>query len=310
MTAASTDLPGPQPSPPPGPREPSESLRMAAPDGASLYGELFAADGPASALVVHGYAEHCGRYREVANVLASLGLTTLTFDLRGHGRSDGARGHVRAFDDYLGDVETALAELERRAGAAGRRVLLVCHSNGGLASLRLLADPWRCPTTIRAAIISSPFLALKLRVPLVKRVAARALGAVMPSLTMPAGLDIELLTSDPGKLAERRVDTLCHDVASARWFTGAAEAQAWVAEFAPRIALPTQWLVAGGDELCDAGQAQRVAATVPGAELHVLPGMHHEVFNERDRGHVFDLAREFARRTMLDGAPPRATPGG
>lgn len=288
-----------EPMTPPGPREPTAPARFAASGGPALYGEYFAADGPAAALVVHGYAEHCGRYREVANVLTGLGLSTLTFDLRGHGRSEGQRGHVRTFDDYLDDIEAALGELERRAGAAARRVLLVAHSNGSLASLRLLADPWRVPPAIKSAVLSSPFLGLKARVPFAKRFAARALARVLPTLSMPLVLPIEILTHDAGKLGERRVDTLCHDVASASWFTGALHTQEWVETFAHRIAMPTAWLVAGGDELCEAAASMRIAASVPRAELHVLDGMHHEVFNEVERGRAYALAADFARRTVL-----------
>jgi lysophospholipase len=284
---------------PPGPREPTSTIRFTSGNGMTLYGELFVADGPAAALVVHGYAEHCGRYRELASVLTSLGLTTFTFDLRGHGRSEGQRGHVREFDDYLVDIEAALAELRRRAGAAADRVLLVSHSNGALASLRLLADPWRCPSAIRAAVISSPLLALKLKVPFVKRLAARSLGQLLPSLSMPLDLDIGLLTHDQGKLGDRRVDTLCNDVASARWFNGMLRTQEWVATFAHRIAVPTLWLIAAGDLLCDAAAASEVAGDVPAAEVHLLADMLHEVFNEIERGHAFALAAGFARRTVL-----------
>ena len=99
----------------PGPAEPTETLRFSS-GGLNLYGEYFAASSPrGAALIVHGYAEHCGRYREVANVLQASGLATLSFDLRGHGRSDGQRGHVNRYLQYLDDVDAACAELEQRA---------------------------------------------------------------------------------------------------------------------------------------------------------------------------------------------------
>ena len=56
-----------EPIAPPGAREPSDTFRFSSGDGTQLYGEYFAASGPSAALVVHGYAEHCGRYREVAS---------------------------------------------------------------------------------------------------------------------------------------------------------------------------------------------------------------------------------------------------
>ena len=191
---------------------------MSSRDGIALHGEWFAHRSPrAGALIVHGYAEHCGRYRETANALTMAGLSVLSFDLRGHGRSAGPRGLVRAFTDYLDDIDTAVAELEDRVGSAP--LFMLAHSNGALAALRLLADPWRAPKRVQAAVLCSPFLRLRAQVSRAKQLLSRIGGRVLPSLTMPSGLKPEWLTHDPDKLNERRHDTLCHDVASARWFT-------------------------------------------------------------------------------------------
>lgn len=280
------------PAPLPGPIDPSASFRFPSVDGVSLYGELYEHPSPRGvALILHGYAEHCGRYREVAHALRQAGFATLAFDMRGHGRAAGARGHALRFDEYLGDVEAALAELDRRV-AGELPIALVCHSHGGLVGLRLLADPWRCPRRLRCAVLSSPFLALRMKVSPVKRVGARWVGLLLPSLSLPSDIPIDKLTRDEGKLAERRVDTLCHDVAGARWFNEALAAQAWVQEFAHRIELPTLWLIGGDDFIADPAAARAVAERVSGpARIHVLEGQYHEVFNEIDRGSTFALLR-------------------
>src|SRR5262249_41080239 len=54
----------------------------------------------ASVLIVHGYAEHGGRYADVARRLAGAGFAVSTFDYRGHGRAGGPRGHCDRFTDY------------------------------------------------------------------------------------------------------------------------------------------------------------------------------------------------------------------
>lgn len=69
------------------------------------------------AVIVHGYAEHIGRYREVAHVLTDAGLTVVGFDLRGHGRSSGGRGVIRSFTDYLDNLDAALALARQLAPA-------------------------------------------------------------------------------------------------------------------------------------------------------------------------------------------------
>ena len=281
----------------PGPAEPSATFPFASRDGTALYGELFEvpAEIPVrgAVLVVHGYAEHCGRYRELAHVLTRTGFTTFTFDLRGHGRSAGARGHILRFEQYLEDVDAALAQLDARVPGEPP-LAVVSHSHGGLITLRLLADPYRRPARVRAAVLSSPYLGLKLKVSPVKRLAANVIGRLMPSFSLPSNLPIETLTHDPDKLAERRVDTLCHDVAGARWFLEAQATQEWVLEFAPRVAVPTLWLVASDDALADPEASRAVQARVGGPSEWVLAeGLYHEVFNEVERGAMFGRLEAF-----------------
>jgi alpha-beta hydrolase superfamily lysophospholipase len=229
----------------------------------------------------------------VAHVLREAGLSSLSFDYRGHGRAHGPRGHVLRFAEYLDDVKAALAQLDARA-SRDLPLALICHSHGGLIGLRMLADPWGCPPRVRCAVLSSPFLRLRAKVSPVKRVAARCLGWVLPSFSLPNDIDIERLTHDAGKIAERRVDTLCHDVAGARWFNEVVATQDWVREFAHRVQAPTLWLVAGEDALVDPEASRQVHGRIAArADWHLFEGLYHELLNETERGRAFDLIRGF-----------------
>ncbi len=282
---------------PPGPLAPTRTISIPRPD-ATLHAEWFAPAAPRGLVVVsHGYAEHCGRYREVANVLVRAGAAVLTYDCRGHGQSTGARGHVARFSDYLDDLEAAVAwgrGAIAELGVIEPRVLLLGHSHGSLIVLRALTDRGRSTGAV-AAVVSSPFLGLRLAVSPIKKGAARLIARIHPGLTMANELQIEHLTTDEGKLAERRADTLCHDVATAGWFVAAQQAQAHVAHNAAQIDVPTQWLVGGADPIADPSRSRAVADAVRGApvEYHDLAGLKHEVLNERTRGEVFDLLTRF-----------------
>ena len=52
-------------------------------------------------LVVHGLAEHCGRYMNLVNRFVPLGYGVYTFDLPGHGKSYGKRVFINRFEDYI-----------------------------------------------------------------------------------------------------------------------------------------------------------------------------------------------------------------
>jgi alpha-beta hydrolase superfamily lysophospholipase len=287
--------------PTPGPIEPSETRTLPSSGGTTLHVELFrpAAAPRAVAVMVHGYAEHIGRYREVAHVLVAAGLAVVGFDLRGHGRSSGRRGHVDAFTDYLDDLDAALA-LARKEHP-GLPVILVAHSNGSLIVLRALTDERRAPA-VAGAVISSPFLALKLAVPRAQIWAAKLASRIYPAFSQKNGLKVEQITSDKQMQAARLADTLCHEVASARWFTEAIAAQAYVRAHATAITVPTIWLIGGADPIADAAVANTLARTVAKAEVHLLEGFLHEVFNETDRARPFELMAK-----AIDGFVPAAT---
>ena len=265
----------------PGPLTPT-----ATPTIGGLYAEQFVPRGTpkGAVLVTHGYAEHCGRYRELAHVIVNAGWAALAYDVRGHGQSPGVRGYVDRFDVYLDDL-AAMQAAAKKLAAADAPLVLLGHSHGSLIVLRALCDEH--PPAVKHAILSSPYLALRLAVPAYKKALARVASRIAPKLAQPNALRVEDLTSDKDKQAERLADKLCLDIATARWFTESARAQDYVAEHARRIKIPTTWLVGAADPIADPARSKAVAASVPGADYHELVGLKHEVFNETTRAAVF-----------------------
>src|SRR4051812_21099378 len=104
-------------------------------DGARLWAHWHAQPAAASprggVLIVHGYADHGGRYVELGERLVARGYATMAFDYRGHGRAGGKRGHCLRFADFLGDLDGAIAQLR---GAIGddAPLWIYSHSHGGL----------------------------------------------------------------------------------------------------------------------------------------------------------------------------------
>src|SRR5438874_11091305 len=83
-----------------------------------------------SIAIVHGMAEHSGRYEHVGRALVAAGYSVRAPDIRGHGRSEGWPGQVTGVDQWH---EDAAAALEAAAGAApGKPVFLLGHSLGSL----------------------------------------------------------------------------------------------------------------------------------------------------------------------------------
>jgi acylglycerol lipase len=99
--------------------------------GATIFEQWWRPAGEARAVlaICHGYAEHSGRYAEVAAYLNEHGYAVEALDLRGHGRSSGERVTVQSFSEFHDDVEAFLARVRQRN--AGKKVFLLGHSMGG-----------------------------------------------------------------------------------------------------------------------------------------------------------------------------------
>ena len=132
-------------------------------DGARLLWQSWQAQAPRGrVLLMHGYGEHSGRYEHVAVGLARAGYDVMAIDARGHGRSEGPRGHVARYDDYVADLDAARAQLVGRWGESHGPLFVLGHSNGGLITLRYAL---RAPKDVRAFVVTSPLCGIAVKVP-------------------------------------------------------------------------------------------------------------------------------------------------
>ena len=239
-------------------------------------------------VILHGYCEHRGRYRHVAEHLHRHGYPVLVGDLRGHGESGGSRAFVRRFSDYLDDVKAlidAAPELSQPAGSAVAKPILLGHSMGGLVGLQFALHH---PEALHALVLSSPFLGLKIIVPGWKRTLGLVGSVVSPTLRLPSGLSSADLSHDPEVGRRYDADPLVTHDATARWFTETTAAQDDLRARAGRVHVPTLMQVAGDDRIVDAAVSQVIFDRLGAADknLTVYPGLYHEIYNEVDRERV------------------------
>lgn len=229
-------------------------------------------------LLVHGYAEHAGRYARFAGRLSESGIHILAYDHPGHGHSDGKRGEVGSFTSLVDDLQ---GQVEGAARVAGDRPLfLMGHSMGGLVSANYLATR---PHALAGAIISSPLLALPESVPAWKLGAADWLGRWLPWLPVEA-LDASAISRDAAEVSAYRSDPLVyHGRINAR--TGAALVSGIRATTAvlPAIALPLLVLHGTADGLAPFSGGARLYREAGAADktCHWEEGGYHELLNDR-----------------------------
>lgn len=227
-------------------------------------------------VLVHGYAEHVGRYADWTRHLTTRGLAVTGLDHRGHGRSGGPRGHARDFGEMVADVRTLVGLAETSWPGVPR--ILFGHSMGGLIGfLYLLAHP----ETVRAGALSAPAFRLAVAVPRARRMAGALLARLAPRTPFTSDLDPSALSRDPAVGAAYVADPLVHRVATAAFFRAFLRAQGVAEQGAATLRVPVLVLQGDADRLVDPAGAQAIGSRLaPPSRVEMLPGYFHELLNE------------------------------
>ena len=237
-------------------------------------------------ILVHGYAEHAGRYEEMAIHFAARGFAVHAYDQAGHGRTSGPRGHVDRFERLLDEL---VAFIERaRAEHPGLPIVLAGHSMGGLVTAATAA--FRRPDVDRI-VLSGALLELDSKGSAVRslRVAlARVFSILVPRLGFSTGLDAAGLSRDPEVVRRYLEDPLVKDRMSARFAAGLFSMVGRVREAADQIERPILVLHGEADPICPAAGSRRfhaglAPAIAESSRLSVYPSLRHEIWNEPER---------------------------
>jgi acylglycerol lipase len=263
-----------------------------------LYWRAWNPTGPAKALLVlvHGYAEHIGRYEHVAGFFQERGFAVYAFDQLGHGKSDGRRGYVNAFTDYLADLKHFIAFAQGRE--PGLPAFLIGHSMGGLESL---AYGVRRPPELRGIVVSAPGLRLAVPPPGWKLILGKVLSAVVPTFTTPNGIQARDLTHDPaiaGGYAQQ--DPLVFKTVTARWANEFLRTQSETLAAAHLFTLPCLLMHGGADRLIspDGTKQFYAAAASSDKSLKIYDGFYHEIFNEIGKEQVFEDVAQWLEKNL------------
>jgi len=254
----------------------------------------------ATMLLVHGLAEHSGRYEHVGAQLADAGIDTHAFDQRGFGASGGPRASIDRWSQLHDDLEERIAAA--RSIAPTRPLILFGHSLGGLISLGYVLDGRSRPDLL---VLSAP--AIGASVPLWQRLLVGSLRRVAPGLLLSNRLDTEVLSSDPRVRASYIADPLNQHKSTVRFAHAAFGEQRRVAASLDRLALPTL-VVHGADDRLVPTQTSGVLEGRPGVTRRVYPATRHELHNEPvTRQEVDDIVGWVRDRVSHMPAPAAAT---
>ena len=250
---------------------------------------------PRALIILHGLGEHGGRYLHFPHFLESEVGSVFMLDHRGHGRSEGIRGHAENFDTFADDAAAAIRRvdelLRKRFGRS--EIHLFAHSMGGLVALRTLLLHPGLP--IESASICAPLLGVKVQLPLFKRAGAYALARLWGSLHMSNELDPKLISHDSEVVEAYVQDRLVHSKGTPRFYVEMKRAIADTLKRDSGIDVPIQFLIPMQDQIVDPEAALKFfrALKLREKRLRTYPGFYHEAFNEIGKEQAFEDLRSW-----------------
>lgn len=255
-------------------------------DGTRLFYQAWQpANTPARACIalVHGWSDHSGRYMNLVNHVVPQGYAVYALDLRGHGNSEGGRGHVQQWADYRNDVHGFLAKVSTAHPTLPR--FLMGHSMGGLVVLEYAIHH---PNAGLAGLIASAPLLSEPNISPVLVALADILSNIVPALSISPGADANTISRDPAVVQAYLADPLVHGRATPRAATEGKKARAFVQQNADAIRVPFLLFYGDADALVPPQTSREVFGKIssPDKTRHEYVGGYHEMLNDTDKAQV------------------------
>lgn len=231
--------------------------------------------------LVHGFNDHSGRYGNLVNELVGRRLAVHSYDLRGHGRSAGQRGHIKHFAEFRQDTHDFIQLA--RAQYPALPFFLFGHSMGGLI---VLDQALHYPQGLNGVIASSPHLGDPPISALLTNL-SRLMSAVWPGFSLSAGLDPAGLSRDSDVVQAYSSDPLLHGKGTARLAVELSKTVAATQAAAARFEPPLLMYQGTADPITQIEASRRFYDNVPGPNKtfinyeDALHECHNDIHHER-----------------------------
>lgn len=239
--------------------------------------------GKATVVLVHGYAEHLGRYEHVIEALCRSGYSVVGMDDRGHGHSGGRRAAVRDFDAFVDDLDLLI---DTKAHGNGP-VYLLGHSMGGLIATRCALRR----TDLAGLAVSGAAYKVWAELSGWQRRASALVARLLPNLPLVPASQPGILSRDPEVDRRFSADPLTyHGRVRVGMAYGMFAAGEDTRARAAGLTMPLLVMHGADDKLTDPAGSIAVYSAAASADktLKLWPGLRHEIFNEPESPEVIE----------------------
>jgi alpha-beta hydrolase superfamily lysophospholipase len=251
-------------------------------------------------LLVHGLAEHGGRYEGFAEFFTAAGFAVYALDHTGHGRSEGRRGHINRFSQFTRGLDQFLALVKKAQPSVP--LVLVGHSMGGLIAAEYLLER---QSEFAAGVLSGPAIRAPEQPSRFALFVMRVISRLVPHLGVMQ-LDASGVSRDPKVASDYENDPLVYrGKVSARLAAELFSAMDRVLAGASAVRLPLLLMHGASDSLTAVAGSQLLHDQVGSQDKKIIvyEGLYHEIFNEPERVAVMTDMKDWLETRLVTAAP-------
>ncbi len=265
-------------------------------DGITLYLQAWMPkESKAAVLLVHGLAEHSGRYADFANHLVSNDISVFSFDGRGHGKSiEKPTAYFASYIDYLRDIHELFNKV--KSYNPDKPVFILGHSMGGalVASYLLKYKP-----VVSGVILSAPAFKLAEGTSKILLAVSGVLTQIAPKMHS-VKLDVSKISHDAAVVSAYEQDPLiAHNGVPVRTGHEIMKMIDLIGEKSGEFEYPVLLMHGTSDALTNPKGSEEFFEKIGSADktLKHYPDYYHELLNEVEKEKVYkDISDWMAKR--------------
>lgn len=229
----------------------------------------------ATIIIVHGLAEHQGRYDYVVSKLNEWEYSVYRFDNQGHGKSEGQRTYINSYRNFSDDVHEIVSLAKEQN--CGEKVFVLGHSMGGMISTVYGID---YPNEVDGIILSAG-------VTIDKSKLIESNKDVDDDAVIPNGLG-HLICTDKSVVDDYENDPLVCHVTLGKIYKECYKAVSYIKENMNQFEYPALILHGEDDKIVSCEDSNILYENISSADktLKLYPSLYHEILNEFEKDKV------------------------
>ena len=242
-------------------------------------------------IIIHGLGEHSGRYKEFASFFIKKNIGVFSFDLIGHGKSDGLKGHISNIKDFTDSIEEVLIEVRKRF--INTPIIIFGHSLGGCLALNYLIE--RKSKEISLAIISSAWIETEIQIPKYLLIIQRIIHTLFPKIRLSNRLDTKDLSKDIKIVDKYKNDPLVHDRISLNLLSEINKTIKKIKNKDYNIEIPVLIIHGKKDKIISYKGSELINKKINNSKLKLYDNVYHEPHNDNERKEILEYYYDFIK---------------